>query len=99
MSTIEQRLHAGSRAREVLENEEFHAAFDAVEKDIIDKWTNSPARDAVGRESLWQYLMLLRKVKAQLTETLETGKLAEMDLKHKQSLVDRLKTGFGLSTV
>lgn len=96
MTTLEQRLHAGSRAKEVLENEEFHAAFDAVEKDILDKWTNSPARDAEGRESLWQYLMLLRKVKSQLTTTLETGKLAELDLKHKQSLMDRMKTGIGL---
>jgi hypothetical protein len=96
MTTLEDRLHAGSRAKEVLENEEFQAAFAAVEQEIIDKWTNSPARDAEGRESLWQYLMLLRKVKAQLQTTLESGKLAEMDLQHKQSLLDRAKAGLGL---
>lgn len=96
MATEHERIYDGNRAKEVLENEQFLAAFAAVEKEIIGKWTNSPARDAAGRESLWNYLMLLRKVKAQLTETLETGKLAELDLKRKQSLMDRMKTGLGL---
>lgn len=96
MASEHERIYDGNRAKEVLENEQFQAAFDAVEQDIIDKWTNSPARDAAGRESLWQYLMLLRKVKAQLTGTMETGKLAELDLKHKQSMLDRVRTGLGL---
>jgi hypothetical protein len=96
MATEHERIYDGNRAKEVLENEQFQAAFAAIEKEIIDKWTNSPARDAEGRESLWNYLMLLRKVKAHLTETLDTGKLAEMDLRHKQSLADRMKNGLGL---
>ena len=64
MTTLEQRLYEGDRAREVLENEAFIAAFDATEKEVIEQWTNSPARDVEGREKLWQYLMILRKVKA-----------------------------------
>jgi hypothetical protein len=64
-----------------------------VEKEVIDQWTNSPARDADGREKLWAYLHLLRKVKAQLTSTLETGKLAQLELQHKQTVWDRLKNG------
>lgn len=88
---LEERLHAGSRAKEVLENEAFIEAFDAIEKEVIEQWTNSPARDAVGRESLWTYLHLLRKVKTHLTTTLETGKLAQIELQHKQTLADRAR--------
>lgn len=91
MSSLDQRLFEGDRAREVLENEAFAAAFDATEKEVIERWTNSPARDAAGRESLWQYLMILRKVKANLTTAMETGKLARIELQHKQSLVDKAR--------
>lgn len=90
---IEQRIYEGDRAKEVLENEAFQSAFDAIEKEVIDKWTESPARDAEGREKLWQYLMLLRKVRTHLQSTLETGKLAKLDLQHKQNLLDRMKDG------
>lgn len=95
MATLEQRLYSGDRAREVLGNEAFGAAFDAIEKEVIEEWTNSPARDAEGREKCWTYLMLLRKVKANLVTTLETGKLAKLDLQHKQSIKDRAKSLLG----
>ncbi|MEY4429233.1 MAG: hypothetical protein RLZZ182_1922 [Pseudomonadota bacterium] len=89
--TLEEQLHAGSRAREVLENEAFIAAFETIEKDVLEQWTNSPARDAEGREKCWTYLMLLRKVKAQLQSTMEGGKLAQVELTHKQSIRERLQ--------
>lgn len=92
--TIEQRIHQGSRAREILENEEFIASFEAIEREVIEQWTNSPARDAEGREKLWQYLTMLRKIKAQLTTTLESGKLAQLDLQHKMTLKERVKVAW-----
>lgn len=94
---ISERIYNGNRAKEVLENEAFAQAFDAIEREVIEKWKNSPARDAQGREKCWTYLMLLRQVKTQLTTTLETGKLAQLDLKHEQSLKDRAKALVGLS--
>lgn len=95
--TLEQRLHAGSRAKEVLENEAFVEAFEAIEKEVIEQWTNSPARDQDGREKLWAYLHLLKKVRAHLVSTLETGKLAQVELQHQQSLKDRARAwGSGL---
>lgn len=90
-TTLEQRLFLGDRAKEVLENEAFIAAFEATEKEVIEQWTNSPARDQEGREKLWQYLMLLRKVRASLQSTLETGKLAKLELQHKQGLADKAR--------
>lgn len=90
---IEQRIYNGDRAKEVLENEAFQQAFEDIEQEVTKQWMESPARDAEGREKLWQYLMMLRKVKAQLQTTLDTGKLAKMELDHKRSLADRLKGG------
>ena len=89
--TLEQRLYDGDRAREVLENEAFGAAFEAIEKEVIEQWTNSPARDQEGRERLWTYLGLLKKLKAQLTQTLDTGKLAQLELQHRQTVAERAR--------
>jgi hypothetical protein len=95
MKTLEERLHDGSRAKEVIENEQFQASFDAIEAEVMETWKNTPARDNEGREACYVYLKMLQKVKAQLVYSLETGKLAELDLIHKQTLTDRLRTGLG----
>lgn len=89
MATIEQRIYSGDRAREVLENEAFTQAFDDLKTEIIEQWTKSPARDEAGREKLYQLLRLTDKLKANLTTSLETGKLARLELDHKESLAKR----------
>ena len=94
MTTLEDRLYQGNRAREILENEAFVSAYEAIEKDVITQWTSSPARDAEGRERLWTYLQMLHKLKAQITQTLETGQLAQLELQHKQTLMDRARKVF-----
>lgn len=93
MTTAEKRIHDGARAREVLENEVFIDAFAAIENEVIEQWKNSPARDAEGREKLWAYRQLLQKVKAHLTTTMETGRLAEMEIAHKVGWLQRMKDG------
>ena len=88
--TLEERLHDGSRAKEILENEVFTKSFEAIEKEITEQWISSPARDAEGREKCWQYLMILKKVMANLVSTMESGKLAEIELNHKRTMLERL---------
>lgn len=88
---IEERVYNGNRAKEVLENEAFQQAFADIEEEVIKQWMDSPARDSEGREKLFVYLHQLRKVKAHLTTTLETGKLAQLDLRHKQTLAESAK--------
>lgn len=88
---IEERVYNGDRARDVLENEAFIDAFASVELEVTDKWKNSPARDEAGREKLWLLLWALKQVQSALTTTLETGKLARMELNQRQSLRDRAK--------
>ena len=98
MKSLEERLHDGSRAREILENEQFNASFEAIETEILESWKNSPARDEVGRESLYNYLKLAQKFKAQLVSTMETGRLAELELNHKKSLKERFHAGWSSFT-
>ena len=93
MASIEQRLNRGSRAREVLENEVFIEAFSAIEQEYIEAWKTSPARDEEGRQRIWLYLKALEKVKTQLTQTMETGQLAIKEMEHRQSMLDKAKTG------
>lgn len=96
--TLEERLYNGDRAKEVLENEQFIAAFESIEQEIIDQWKTAPARDAEGREKLWTYLHLLQKVRTCMTNTLETGKLAKLELEHQRSLRQRVRDGWASLT-
>lgn len=95
--TDEERLHRGTRAKEVLENEEFQRAFEAIEQELTEAWKTSPQRDSTGREHLFLALTMLNKVQASLTSTMETGKLALLELQHKKSLADKTKELLGLS--
>lgn len=94
---IEQRIYNGDRAREVLENEAFQQAFEELKTELIESWENSPARDQEGREKLYQLLKLTDKLKANLTNRLETGKLAQLELAHKESLIQKAKRVAGLT--
>lgn len=94
MKPIETRIYDGNRAREVLENEVFQAVWTDIEQEYTEAWKNSPARDAEGREKLWMYLRLMQKLKAQIVTTMETGKLAKLDLEHERKIQDRLKDGW-----
>jgi len=94
MSTLEQRLYLGDRAKEVIENEVFVETFTQIQNEVIEQWTNSPARDAEGRERLWTYLQMLKRLQAQLQQTMESGQLARIDLEHKRTLMDRARGMF-----
>lgn len=94
--TPEQRTYNGDRAREVLENEVFQQVFADYRTEITEQWMKSPARDVDGRERLWTFLAHLNKLQAMLQTTLDTGKLARLELQHKQSLAQRAKGLIGM---
>lgn len=94
--TLDKRIYNGDRAREVLENEAFQQVFADVKQEITEQWTKSPARDQEGREKLWLMLSLLNKLEVTLQATLDSGKLAKLDLEHEQTLMQRAKGLVGL---
>jgi len=91
MATLEERIYDGNRARECLENEQFNWAFESIEQELTNAWRTSPARDEEGREKIYLMLQLLTKLKTTITQSLETGKLADSELQHKRTLMDRAK--------
>lgn len=91
MATLEERIYDGNRARECLENEQFNWAFASIEQELTNAWRTSPARDVEGREKIFLSLQLLTKLKAALTSSLETGKLAEAERIYQKTLLDRAK--------
>lgn len=96
MAAIEQRIYDGNRAKEILDNEVFIQVFADIEQELFDAWKQSPARDQEGRERIHQYQSMLQKVKTHLVSTMETGKLAQLDIQHSQSLLERTKDWIGM---
>jgi hypothetical protein len=94
--TPEQRAYNGDRAREILENEVYQQVFADLKTEITEQWTNSPARDEEGREKLWLMLSLANKLQAMLQTTLDTGKLARLDLEHQRTLAQKAKRLVGM---
>jgi hypothetical protein len=97
----EQRLYRGTRAREVIENEEFQEAFQRIEQDLIEAWRLSPSKpnpeSVADRERIHLCLTVLGKVKACLEQTMETGLLAKKELEFKKSLSEKAKAWVGVS--
>lgn len=87
----------GDRAREVLENEAFVAACEAIEQELIEQWKSSPARDEVGRQSIWVMLKMHQKLLETIRSTLDTGRLAKIELEHKKTMADRAKEFLGMN--
>ena len=92
---LSERIYAGNRAKEVLENEVFVQAMADIKAEIISKWEQSPARDCEAREKLWIMLKLSEKLESFLKTTLESGKLAQLDLVHKQTVREKLQSMIG----
>ena len=89
--TLEQAIYHANRAKEVIENEAYIDAFEQIRKEIEEQWKSSPARDVEGRERLWLMQSLLNKLRLTLESTMDSGKLATADLRHKQTLAERAK--------
>lgn len=89
--SIEDRINLGNRAKEVVENEAYIAAFDAIRKEIDEQWKSSPARDVEGRERLWLMQALLKKLELALQSTMDSGKIAMKDLLYERSKMQRAK--------
>ena len=91
--TPEKEIALGYRAEEILENPAYIAAFASMKQEIEDQWKNSPARDVEGRERLWLMQSLLGKLQITLAAVMQGGNVAKMNLKHEQSLLERVGLG------
>lgn len=89
----EQRLRLeverAQQAAQVLEHPLFREAMDAYKQQIMTNWAESPARDTEGREKLWLMLKTAEGVERHLTELMQTGRLASIQLEQRQTRLER----------
>lgn len=78
--TREQESRRGEQARRLLEEPLLQEAFATVESSLRDAWTATSDEAAAERERLWLMLKLLGRVRAHLTDAMETGKLSDRQL-------------------
>lgn len=91
MTTLDKRIYDGNRAKEVLQNEAFIAVFADMKQELVDQLVNSPYRDKEGREGLYNLIKLSDKLKSILVTSLETGKLANIEIEHKNKTLEKIK--------
>lgn len=65
-------------------------AFTTIQDEVTERWQNSPANDADGREKLWLSLKLLSRVRLHLESVVTNGQMAQATLREQaQSLAGR----------
>lgn len=88
-------LHAeaakGARAERLLSDELITEAFEAIERDYLDAWKKTGARDTEARERLWQAYQIAGKVRTHLLSVAANGKLAQKELDEIERLGERRK--------
>lgn len=92
--TPAEEMHRGDKARLLLEDELLQEALGAIEAEVIAQWELCPARDAEGKEALWQLYKTAKKFRNVLLGYVETGKLAREKLKpieERRGILSRLR--------
>lgn len=70
----------GARAEALLKNELLQEALVTLERDYIEAWKTSSARDTDGRERLWQAVNIVGKVRDHIVKVVNDGKLSQRQL-------------------
>ncbi len=70
----------GRQAQNLLENTVLWDGFAILERDYIQAWKATPARDAMAREKWWIAVNMIGKLRENLITVLNNGKLAQADL-------------------
>lgn len=92
MSTSEE-LRRGEQARQLLQNELYQDAVTQVRQAIIDKWISAPMRDIEGQHELKLMLKLLGDLTGYIQTTLETGKMAQIQVESERRMTKLRSVG------
>lgn len=77
---LEAEIQRGEKAAQLLVEPLLVEAFAALQQECMDKWQNSPARDAEGREKLFLMLQASLRVEKHLKSLVESGQIASATL-------------------
>lgn len=87
MSTS-QELERGRLAAEVLENPVYRDALDQIRAEIVTKW--QAEKDERVRDWLWTLMQASKRLDSILTETMNTGLLAQKQLELERSRAEKV---------
>jgi hypothetical protein len=87
----DEALRRAEQARQVLETPIVADTLDFMEKELHEAWIVCPVRDTEGRETLWRMAVTARKFRDLLRGTMESGKLALDQIKHRETFAERAK--------
>jgi hypothetical protein len=71
-----EEIKLGEQAAQVLDNPVYKDAIERVRENIVNSMTNSPIGDEKTHNRLVIALQLLNQINKQLTDVMQTGKLA-----------------------
>jgi hypothetical protein len=81
----ERAIARGARAEALLGNELLAEAFATLDAEYVKAWRTAPVRDTEMREKLWVAVNIVGKVKDHLARVIADGRLAQADLKMRQT--------------
>ena len=89
--TPEQERDRGLNARLLLENDLLQEAMSAIEGEVVKQWEQCPTRDKEGKKACWQLHKTAKKFRRLLEGHVQTGRLAEENLRRiEESRLARL---------
>lgn len=77
---LEEEVKQGKHAKEILDNPLYTQAFDGIREALIEQIESCALKDDQLRNQLMISLQLLKQIKTSFDQTIETGKLAEIQL-------------------
>lgn len=90
---LSDELRRGEQARQLLNNELYQDAVAQVRQAIIDKWISAPMRDIEGQHELKLMLKLLGDLTGYIQTTLETGKMAQIQVESERRMTKLKSVG------
>lgn len=92
--TPEQTIFRGKEAQRFLDNPLVQEALEILEKEVVEQIHDCPVRDLEGLRILQMELRRVRKFRGIFIGVIERGKLAEHDLRERQTAVSRVRNMF-----
>jgi hypothetical protein len=80
LDRTETDVRRGERADILMRDELLVESFDTLEREYVDAWRLTAARDTDARERLWQAVQIVGKVRTHLQTVMANGKLAAKEL-------------------
>lgn len=87
---IKDEILRGQDAKRILNEPLYQEAFLLVKDGIVNAMSSSPMGDAETHNRLVISLQVLEQIKRQLQQVMETGQMAEIQVKEKKNFLQRV---------